>query len=150
MMPQSPDPNEALARVMAIAPQAVAVGSRVTCNPPPKGTDADYLLYLLDSQESALRAVMEDDGWELGGSVIGDDVNHIPAEDRFYSYKLGDVNLIITKSQSFSHRFLAATSIAKGLNLLEKADRVALFQAVLYGRIDAEMPSVAQEDEIGF
>lgn len=29
-------------------------------------------------------------------------------------------------------RFIAATAVAKRLNLLDKADRIALFQAVLY------------------
>lgn len=45
----------------------------------------------------------------------------------------GDVNLIVTQDNKFYDRFMAATSVAKRLNLLDKADRIALFQAVLYG-----------------
>lgn len=146
----APKAAEALARVIAAVPQTVAVGSRVTCDPPPQGTDADYLVHVLDSQASALWAAVRDDGWEFGGSITSDDLNLIPPQDRFQSYKLDDLNLIITQSQSFAHRFLAATSIAKRLNLLDKADRIALFQAVLCGRIDVEVPTFSPEMEIAF
>jgi hypothetical protein len=48
-------------------------------------------------------------------------------------------NLIVTDDLEWHRRFVAATSIAKRLNLMAKADRIALFQAVLYG-----MPSDSQ------
>ena len=136
---------EALARIIAIVPQTVAVGSRVTCSPPPQGTDADYLVHYLPEQADALWRSVGKDGWEFGGSEIANDVNTTPVEDRFYSYRLGDINLIITSSQTFAHRFLAASSVAKRLNLMKKDDRIALFQAVLYGRIDAEIPTLPDE-----
>jgi hypothetical protein len=144
--------KEAFARIVAIAPQTRPVGSRVTCNPRPQGTDADYLVYLLDPQKAAFWDAIREDEWEQGGSMIRDDVNHTPVEDRFYSFRHGDVNLIVTYSQSFSHRFLAATSISRRFNLLDKPDRIALFQAVLYGRIDAKLPffTAAMEMEIAF
>ena len=146
------DITSALARIIAAVPQTVAVGSRVTCNPPPQGTDADYLVNYLPEQANALWSAVREDGWEFGGSEIADDVNTTPESDRFYSHRLGDVNLIITQSQSFAHRFLAASSIAKRLNLMNKSDRIAMFQAVLYGRIDEEIPAVncALNDEDSF
>ena len=48
------------------------------------------------------------------------------------------VNLIVTRNDTFFNRFMAASSVAKRLNLLDKADRVAVFQAVLYGNTTAE------------
>lgn len=75
-------------------------------------------------------------GGRWGGS-LGFDESPLPADEKFSSYvKNNDgtpENLIITSSQVFHQRFLAASSVAKRLNLLEKSDRIALFQAVLYG-----------------
>jgi len=51
----------------------------------------------------------------------------------FKSYRLDDVNLIVTRQKRFFRKFLAATYVAKVLNLTRKRDRVSLFQAVLYG-----------------
>jgi hypothetical protein len=52
----------------------------------------------------------------------------------FVSLRSGDVNLIVTSDARFAARFLVATRLATQLNLLNKNDRVALFQAVLYGK----------------
>jgi hypothetical protein len=108
------------------------VGSRVTCSPAPSGTDED-LVILLRQGSSFPHRRLEDDAWTQDGSRISDQINRVPPEDRFNSFKLDNVNLIITSSPSFFGRFMAATSVAKRLNLMEKADRIALFQAVLYG-----------------
>lgn len=107
------------------------VGSRVTCDPMPLETDDDYIVLALpgcrDQLESALL------NWIPGGSEILDEVNSVPPDGRFRSYRLGEINLIVTESPVFFQRFMAATSVAKRLNLLDKRDRIALFQAVLYG-----------------
>jgi hypothetical protein len=47
-----------------------------------------------------------------------------------------DVNLIATSDGDFFRRFLAATQVCIRLNLMNKEDRIALFQAVLYGNRD--------------
>jgi hypothetical protein len=131
---------EALTAIRQTGASVTPVGSRVTCNPPPMDTDEDYLVWIHDqASEDALRAALNGDGgWEMGGSSIPDEANSVPVADRFYAYRNGAVNLIVTHSQTFAHRFLAATSLAKRFNLLDKADRIALFQGVLYGRIDAQ------------
>ena len=107
------------------------VGSRVTCDPAPTGTDDDWLVLLRFGRD--VHHKLSDDDWTLDGSFIKDEVNRNDSDTRFRSYKNGDLNLIVTKSPIFFRRFMAASSVAKRLNLLDKADRIALFQAVLYG-----------------
>lgn len=119
--------------VKGIAIVVEPVGSRVTCNPPPTDTDEDYLVLVSRTHLSLIFETLRTDNWTLDGSEITDEVNCIREEDRFYSFKRESVNLIITRSPSFFFRFMAASGVAKRLNLLSKPDRVALFQAVLYG-----------------
>jgi hypothetical protein len=119
------------------------VGSRVTCNPPPVDTDCDYLVLagdllwcrLLTGHEWREQEMFspEKTVWVSAGSDVNDSENTTPENQRFRSYRNGDDNIIVTKSVEFYDRFLAATSVAKRLNLMRKSDRVALFQAVLYG-----------------
>jgi len=101
-------------------------GSRVICDPP-EGSDYDVLVYVADPW------------WAPGGGwsvCTGIDSPTRPAElgypTDFRSYRRGEVNLIVTSDPDFYDRFLAATHVAKRLNLKKKPDRVALFQAVLY------------------
>jgi hypothetical protein len=126
------------------------VGSRVTCDPAPIDTDEDYLLLVDAVYEGGklikdgfkrldeLEFYLHTHGWKMGGSLPTDMVTQIPPEARFCSWTLDEINLIITCSPEFFRRHLAATALAKRLNLLVKADRIALFQAVLYGNtVDA-------------
>lgn len=107
------------------------VGSRVTCNPPPADTDADFLALVFDMQDFRDAVVAMNFG--MDGSEVLDAETPLDAEDRFSSYSFGEINIIATSSVIFHEKFLAATSVAKRLNLLNKEDRIALFQAVLYG-----------------
>jgi hypothetical protein len=107
------------------------VGSRVTCNPPPSDTDQDYLVLVSPEKWGDLEEMLSD--WDHDGSDVSSDVQDAALSFQYYS--LGDMNIIATKCTEFHRRFLAASSVAKRLNLLNKADRVALFQAVLYGNL---------------
>lgn len=111
------------------------VGSRITCNPPPVDTDQDVLV--LTSYElwwGQLSVHIEQNEFTVGGSCSGDQTAYMASsDDAFQSFTHGDLNLIVTFSVQFYDRFMAATGVAKALNLLEKADRIMLFQAVLYG-----------------
>ena len=118
--------------IRALCVRVEPVGSRVTCDPAPTDTDIDYLLLSADGN---VLAYIHQDGWILGGSVIADAANKVSREDRFSSFKKGNVNLIVTTSARFFERFMAATYVAHRLNLLCKTDRISLFQAVLYGNI---------------
>lgn len=107
------------------------VGSRVTCSPAPVDTDEDYLCLVPD--EDGASAHLEAMGFTQDGMpefYTGNDAGG------FRSFRRGDVNVVTTNSQGFFNQFMTATELAKRFNLLEKADRIALFQAVLYG-VDA-------------
>jgi hypothetical protein len=102
------------------------VGSRVTCNPPPSDTDEDWLVHVLHVDTEALVAA----GFKQDGSpqfYAGND------NGGFRSWRRDELNVITTQSAEFFWRFVTATDLAKRFNLLAKADRIALFQAVLYG-----------------
>ena len=105
----------------------IPVGSRVTCDPPPSDTDEDFLVF--DQDGSAIEH-LEAHGFQSEGNpefYTGND------NGEFRSLRRGDTNVIVTPDREFFERFRTATELAKRFNLLEKSDRIALFQAVLYG-----------------
>ncbi len=106
-----------------------SVGSRRTCRPAPIHTDDDYLVYVDDLYSTVIK--IRDLGFVITGSLIADEVGN--STNQFHSLRWGDVNLIISDNKEFTARFLAATDVAGRLNLQDKSDRIALFQAVLYG-----------------
>jgi hypothetical protein len=108
-------------------------GSRITVNPPPDETDEDYLVLVPDNNQiiSGLVSELDDLGFHWEGHEHYQD-----AAGTFMSWRSKDnVNLIITRDKEFHRRHLAATDICKRLNLKNKSDRIALFQAILYGNI---------------
>lgn len=114
---------DALGQTLA---DAAPVGSRVTCSPPPHDTDEDWLVLVYSDPEPALRAA----GFTQDGSpefYTGNDAGG------FRSWRLGDLNVVTTSEIEFYDRFMTATMLAKRFNLMNKGDRIALFQAVLYG-----------------
>lgn len=116
--------------------RAMLCGSRVTCNPAPTDTDQDVIVLVraIDNQISDMGAYehyneeiarkLVDAGFVCGGSGTGD--------EEFESWTKGDINLILTSDVEFYERFVAATTVARRLNILDKEDRKALFRAVLY------------------
>lgn len=101
-------------------------GSRYICNPAPTDTDEDFICWVTPAAYDALVGF----GFKQCGSpefYTGND------NGGFRSWRRGAVNLITTESVEFYTRFTGATEIAKRLNILEKADRIALFQVTLYG-----------------
>ena len=109
------------------------VGSRVTCNPAPQNTDQDVLVLVAD--HASFRQHILTQGYTIDGSMVMDVAMPLDVADRFTSYSKDEINLIVTEDKKFYRRFLAASSVAKRLNLLDKSDRIALFQAVLYGNL---------------
>ena len=131
--------------ISAAAISVTQVGSRVTCSPPPVGTDCDWLVLLPPDSIGAFDEIAQSSGWELGGSAIPDEVNTLGPDAKFASYTQGEDNLIVTMSPVFHARFLLATAVAKRLNLLDKDARIVLFQAILYGT--APTPPTPDVDE---
>ena len=116
----------------------VPVGSRVTCNPPPMDTDRDFLVLVKEIDFNNLLFQLLKEDFEIGGSRV---YRRGLTEDdfAFQSYTKGDINLIVTASPKFFDKFIKATNIARDLNLLNKQDRIDLFQEVLY-----DVPRVTQ------
>lgn len=107
------------------------VGSRITCTPPPTDTDRDWLVLVAWRHWTQFCDSLQSKGWKRGGSAHSSST--CCSAHEFASFTLGIDNVIATSSEDFHRRFLAATSVARRLNLLLKPDRVALFQAVIYG-----------------
>lgn len=113
-----------------IAIEIAPVGSRVTCDPAPTDTDEDWLVLIRETDFHAAISAMSQAGFTLDNPN-----NHYrPEQSTFNSWRgPNNVNLIVTSDREWHSRFLVATAVAKRLNLLAKADRIELFQAVLYG-----------------
>ena len=118
----------------------VPVGSRVTCNPPPTDTDEDYLVLVKD--KPAAVAGLKALGFEYSADpekMAKYEAMNETAQWSFTSLWFGDVNYIVTDSQFFFERFLTATHVCKKLNLLDKADRIMVFEAVRGGSFYKEV-----------
>lgn len=101
---------------------AEQTGSSYICNPPVTTTDIDFVIFSDDIEK--LGVWCERNGFQTN---FGD-----YALEEFRSYKRGVINLIITADSTFYRRFVKATQLAKELNLLDKQQRVALFDFVMY------------------
>jgi len=103
----------------------VPVGSRVTCDPAPTDTDEDWLVYTEDL------ATFLGDCVEYG---FTNESNYIDKESHsnFFSLRNGRHNLIVTNRREFYDKFILATHVCKSLNLLNKHNRIVVFQAILY------------------
>jgi hypothetical protein len=104
----------------------VPVGSRRTCNPPPTDTDDDYLVLCRDSKET-VRSLKE-----LGFEQPKDMAEYIALHDcSFTSLRLGELNFIVTDNVDWFDKFLTASYFAKKYNLINKKDRIELFDSVM-------------------
>jgi len=120
---QSPHTIECLAACVEWS----LTGSNWTCDPPVTDTDIDYIC-LVDNTNDFMETAI---GAAPGGYAQGSFRHTDPRLLR--SIRFENINFIVTDTSEFYRRFVAATSVAKLLNLQAKADRIALFQAVLYG-----------------
>ena len=131
-------------------------GSRFICDPPVMDTDDDWIILVEDLEYAKYKASRLD--WIYSGAGYYREGNEEPELGPFVSMRHaeGNSNYIFTEDAEFYERYVAATLLAKKYNLLNKADRIQLFQAVLYGEyIDAPVlkesaappaqPQVAQD-----
>lgn len=101
-------------------------GSRFICTPPPTNTDEDYIIYGdLNPIEEALG--------QLGFKLTTDP--EYEGGSWFLTFRLDEFNLIVTDSEVFFERFVAATLSARKKNLLKKEDRISHFKKILYGEV---------------
>lgn len=115
---------------------AFMVGSRVTCDPPPRDTDCDILVFAArsaerDGEKSSYKLV--EDYLLTNGYKPHPRSKEYSGLGGFTSYRNGIYNVILTGDTVLGIRFNSATRLAKKLNLLEKQQRVGLFRYMLYG-----------------
>lgn len=118
-------------------------GSRYICTPPVMDTDNDYMCLVSDLE--ATHRILTERGCDLGGSMspvtTSTDITENPSDifdadfSDFYSYRNGEVNIIITDNEVFYDKFRFATELAQRLNLRKKEDRITLFDAVVRNQI---------------
>ena len=97
-------------------------GSNYICNPPVTDTDIDQMFLVYD----LYRAAEELDllGWKECRSKNN---NEYPT-DVMLAFRLGVNNALLTDNEEYFNNFYKATEEAKRRNLLNKADRIALFE----------------------
>lgn len=101
------------------------VGSRTICGAATPDSDYDFLVF----SHKPIPNVFDGLGFKLDDK----DAHYEPSEGKFNSWRRNHINLIATRNQNFARRFIIANETAKHLSLLRRADRVVLFQAILYG-----------------
>jgi hypothetical protein len=110
--------------------QWMPTGSKVICNPAPTDTDTDYVA-VVDGVENLSYAVAI--LIRHGFKADMDDHYQDLMEYSFISWKRNSDNIILTKNREFYDKHCVATQVCQKLNLLNKQDRIMVFQAVLYG-----------------
>ena len=120
-------------------------GSSFTCNPPVEDTDVDYLVLTgrgkLDEcgcrlDKYAFRNCFED--WvskqDTDPAVLDESDYAVELENgvRFSAWRRGNLNLIVTDDVTLYMRSVAATLLAKELNLMHKHDRINLFRCIKF------------------
>ncbi len=114
-----------------IALKISATGSRVICLPPPTNTDEDYLVLAKLGEPHEILEKFD----SLGYIADGDEAYEMLCEFEtggWCSFRKNHINYIVTQNSDFYDKFVLATEIAKRLNLLDKEDRIKLFQFMLY------------------
>ena len=110
-------------------------GSKVTCNPPPEGGDTDYLV-LIEDNENVIRkaiSILSEQKFFWEGSE-----HYQSAMGNFMSWRKDDLNLIVTCNSTFAQKHKIASALCKKLNVMNKAHRIAIFQAILYGNVEED------------
>lgn len=115
-------------------------GSRVICDPPVLNTDQDYLMLVEDLDAAGIafqsyRYLNCLDEWL--NTEAGDRQDYYSVEleagARFQAWRFEDINVIVTDDETLHLRSVAATLLAKQLNLQTKAERIKLFRCIKFG-----------------
>jgi hypothetical protein len=98
-------------------------GSNYICNPPVENTDIDYIAYYKDPGDIPRK-------WKRKAIPLSGEYN----VETGGNYRWKKYNLIHVSTEDDFNKWVKATEIAKELNLLDKKDRVSLFDAVIKGK----------------
>ena len=109
------------------------VGSTVTVADKNLTKNSDRDILILVDKINDLKYQLTADNWDLESYI--DDSTPTP-DSTFVSFRKAKVNIIATESTEFFSKFLTATEVAKLLNLVDKTNRIKLFQYILYGNTE--------------
>lgn len=109
--------------------KVIQIGSSVTCSPPPENGDIDYLIYVANSQLNNVEITLRSLGFVLEGDEFYDFAI-------FRSWRKGNINCIVAEDLKWVQRFVAASFIAKKLNLQQKKHRVSICRFIIDGLAD--------------
>ena len=101
-------------------------GSSYICNPPVTNTDVDEMFLVDDLQEVNFQ--LTGLGWTKCGL---EEETYQDKPSHWAAYRKENMNALLTTNLKYFMDFFKATEEAKHLNLLNKEDRVALFQKIL-------------------
>ena len=97
-------------------------GSNYICNPPVTNTDIDQMFLVYDLYRAAEELNL------LGWKECRTKNNNEYPTDVMLAFRLGVNNALLTDNEEYFNNFYKATEEAKRRNLLNKADRIALFE----------------------
>ena len=107
-------------------------GSRFMCDPPVMNTDIDFVVLVVD-HDAAAESLLAN-GWTKCEGENSDEENSSYDElGEFSAYRKDNFNLIVCDDRAYYIRYCAATLLCTKLNLLDKAERCALFQTIIKG-----------------
>ena len=106
-----------------------ACGSRIVCNPPALNTGEDWMLLIKKHHEYIVYLKLKELNFSICSFHFAENENN---KFCYFSYKRGLLNILVTYDIHFYLKFFLATKLAKRKNLLDKNDRIKLFQVVLY------------------
>lgn len=94
----------------------------------PDPNDIDFAV-LIDGDDAVKFATdLEDSGWGMCG-------DYDTGKDALWcAIRKGKINLMITRSQDFYDKYLAAMEVCKALHLIDKRDRIAVCAIVRDGK----------------
>ena len=101
-------------------------GSNYICNPPVTNTDVDEMFLVDDLQEVNFQ--LTGLGWTKCGL---EEETYQDKPSHWAAYRKENMNALLTTDLKYFMDFFKATEEAKHLNLLNKEDRIALFQKIL-------------------
>ena len=119
-------------RIQAFAP----FGSRIVCNPIPPESDKDWLIFV--KSEDARK--ISDELWQRYGFGGGNRYpeRYLQSFHKDRGLDLPPLNLVLVTSRLHFDLTMQATAICKEMNLLDKADRIRVHEAIEYGRLGPE------------
>lgn len=119
-------------------------GSRVICDPPVLDTDVDYLVLVEDLDvagayfhayqwHNCLENWLDKGDKDKGALDSSGYAVELECGARFQAWRQGEINVILTDDETLHLRSVAATLLAKQLNLQTKAERIKLFRCIKFG-----------------